>query len=59
MAQSFGDDTETGVTNVRMLIEVEGLIEEPDVANGTGHERAQTGIDTGGGGGIGVVVDFS
>ena len=43
-AQSFGEDTETGVAKVTMLID-----EEEEF--GIGHEKDHTGIDMGGGGG--------
>lgn len=58
IAHSLGDDTETGVTNVSMLIEDDGEGPERATGNGTGQERDQTGIEMGGGGGIGVVNNF-
>lgn len=58
IAHSLGDDTETGVTNVSMLIEDDGEGPERATGNGTVQERDQTGIEMGGGGGIGVVNNF-
>lgn len=43
-AHNFGDDTETGVANVTMLI-------DEDEVFGIGQDRDHTGIDMGGGGG--------
>ena len=48
-AHNFGDDTETGVANVTMLI-------EDDASLGTGQERDHTGIESGGGGGTAVRI---
>ena len=48
------DSDSPGVTNVSILMEDEGLIERCATGNGMGQARDHTGIDTGGGGGMGV-----
>ena len=55
-AHNFGDETETGVTNVRMDMEEEefSCIVDEEIK---GHESDHTGMEIGGGGGITVLRD--
>lgn len=49
-AHSLGDDTDTGVAKVTMLMDEDEVL-------GIGQESDHTGMDMGGGGGMGVEID--
>ena len=55
-AHNFGDETDTGVTNVRIDIEedVSSCVEDEEI---DGQESDHTGMEIGGGGGITVLCD--
>jgi len=57
IAHSLGEETDTGVTNVRIdMDENEALCFGEDVGKEVGQDKDQTGVEIGGGGGMGMGV---